>query len=282
MTAHFRVRSTDSPFDVHDRRAMVSLGSPSSQASCSYSCSFCYVQAGFPAYPRLSIPVIVKWLASQPSDCFDIIYVSGDTDSFAQGRTSQGLSLLEELRALGKDVLFTTKMVLSEADLRRLGRITESYHQGGLDLFGCVSVAQATRPDLEPPPIRPSLERIRQLHRFREMGIVSVLAARPFLPVIPLSDYEWILEQSRGGVDLVLGEGWWVDQDGVLEDRVLGSGVRLTEFELKRMPFDDNDNVWKVYEPAETKDFFENWCQSAGVPFFMRSRQGIDWFRARK
>jgi len=258
---------------------MISLGAFSKYRHCPYSCPFCYVQTDFLSYPNFKISEIIEWLNKQPIDSFDIIYVSGDTDSFAAPRTDQALLLLEKLLTLGKDVLFTTRMVMDKSKLNRLSAIVENYRKESLKIFGCVSIAQHTVPHLEPAPIASPLERITQLHRFKELGLMSILTVRPFLPVVPLSDYEWILKESLNNVHAVLGEVWYTDCEGVLESKVLGVGKKLEKFSLAKMPFDDNEKIWKVYHAENIQEFFRNWCLKAGLPFFMRSRPAIEWIR---
>lgn len=273
------VRPIETPFDIRDQRAMVSLGAPNAKRHCAYSCPFCYVQAGFRSYPSLSIPDIIKWLNKQQIDAFDIIYVSGDTDSFAAPRTDQALILLEELLTLRKDVLFTTRMVMDESSLNRLGTIVDHFKQRSLRLFGCMSIAQKTVPRLEPSPIASPAARIVQLHRFRDLGLMTILAVRPFLPIVPMSDYNWILRESLKCVHAVLGEVWYADSEGVLESKVLGAGRRLDIYRMANMPFDSNEAVWKVYDAENVQAFFRDWCARAGLPFFMRSRPAIEWIR---
>jgi len=61
---------------------MVSFGSVSKKRYCSYSYPFCYVDAGFLSYAMMTISETMEWLQSHKYE-FRIIYVSGDTDSFA-------------------------------------------------------------------------------------------------------------------------------------------------------------------------------------------------------
>ena len=69
---------------------MVSLGALNGQKNCPYSCAFCYMQDGFGKYPSVEISDIINFLAANKNK-FNIIYISGDTDSFAPPRTEQGL-----------------------------------------------------------------------------------------------------------------------------------------------------------------------------------------------
>lgn len=273
------IRPAGDPFDLRSGRAMVSLGALTNTQHCTYSCPFCYVQAGFLAYPRLSVDEIVSWVSDQPSGSYDIIYVSGDTDSFAPPRTDRGIELMERLAPLGKDILFTTRMVLPQTALDRLAGIQAACSELGTRLYGCVSITQRSVPHIEPRPISDPRLRVAQLYRFRELGLATILAMRPFLPVVPLSDYEWILEQASPAVHAVLGEEWYADVSGQLESRVLGGGVLHDDYTIEKMPFDSNEQDWKVFHGTEIRAFVTDWCSSAGVPFFMHSRDAIEWIR---
>src|SRR2546426_2924141 len=139
-------------FDVRSGRALVSLGPLSKRRYCSYSCPFCYVHAtSFNSYPSLSPAEIVQWLKGI-TEPFDIVYVSGDTDSFAPPRMDAGVELLEELCQLGVDLLFTTRALFTNGALHRLELIQRKLAAGRRLLFGCVSVAQLEHPRLEPSP----------------------------------------------------------------------------------------------------------------------------------
>jgi radical SAM superfamily enzyme YgiQ (UPF0313 family) len=71
-------------FDVRDGRAMVSLGPLSAKRYCTYNCGFCYVHADFTRYPTKTNDEVVSYLRTRRNE-FDIVYVSGDTDSLALG-----------------------------------------------------------------------------------------------------------------------------------------------------------------------------------------------------
>src|SRR5580704_3153037 len=97
------------PFEISDRRAMVSLGPLSARRYCTFRCPFCYVHADYDSFQALKVDQIVEWIRRQDQTSFDTVYVSGDTDSFAPPRLSAGLDLLDALVDVGKDVLFTTR-----------------------------------------------------------------------------------------------------------------------------------------------------------------------------
>ena len=270
-------RSMKMPFDLRNNRMMVSLGPLSAKKYCTYSCPFCYVNADFLSYATMTVDDIVKWVKDHESQ-FDIIYVSGDTDSFAPPRTNKGLELLERLTEFGVDILFTTRYVFNQEELDELVNIRTVLAKSGKFLIGCVSVAQLAHPHLEPKPIAAPEFRLEQLTAFKKRGIVSVLAMRPFLPVVPSNEYEQIVKKSRGGVDVILGEVWYADMAGELESGVFqGPTPSNVKFITHKMDFDINDVNWKVYEAEETEKAVSLFCQSLNIPFFMRSTPAIEW-----
>ncbi len=272
-------KTLDNPFDIRDGRAMVSLGPLSQKKYCSYSCPFCYVNAGFLSYATMTIAETVEWLKSHAGD-FNIIYVSGDTDSFAPPRTDQGIELLEAVGKFDVDLLFTTRALFEEKHLRRIKEIRDSLSKRGKLMFGCVSVAQLNHPALEPEPIASPLQRIAQLEKFKVLGLVSVLAMRPFLPVVPVEEYLKLVSLVAGKVDSVLGEVWYADQTGILEGAVFSkyksTGMDFVESE---MDFDDNESIWRVYESKEVEIAVSEKCAEMNIPFFMRSSAAVSWAR---
>src|ERR1017187_4736212 len=191
------------PFERGEGRVMVSLGPLHPRRYCTYRCPFCYVQAEYGSFERLSPDDIVNWIIRQDQDSFDTIYVSGDTDSFAPPRLREGVELLEKLAGIDKDLLFTTRAPFDFDALDRIARLNDQLRSRNHWLFGCVSIAQFTIPHLEPHPVPAPLMRRRQLSAFHERGLVAVLALRPFLPNVPLGDYATILDLSSGSVDMV-------------------------------------------------------------------------------
>ena len=271
------------PFYVGDNRVMVSLGPLSRKKHCTFSCPFCYVHAGFLAYEAMKLDEIVRWISTVTIP-YDIIYVSGDTDSFARPRTDDAVTLMESLQTFNTDLLFTTRALLDDHSLlTRLRDLSRRLRNNGKFLFGCVSIAQLHLPHLEPPPIPPPSERLAQLAQFKALGIVSVLAMRPFLPLVPSSEYLEIVELAGANVDLVLGEEWYSDLEGKL-DALVFRGQPIPEYphELRKMDFDANGAIWKVYKAPKVIEDVGRACSLHNVPFFMRSRPAIEYIRSRQ
>ena len=68
----------------------------------------------------MEIPEIVEYLKEHRNE-YNIVYISGDTDSFAPPRTSEGLTLLQSIAEnIDTDIQFTTRTTFSEEQLEKL------------------------------------------------------------------------------------------------------------------------------------------------------------------
>lgn len=258
-------------------RAMVSLG-PLGKRHCTYRCAFCYVQGSFPRYPAASIETVLHFLKDNAAH-FSIIYVSGDTDSFARPGADRGIALLSRLLELDKDVLFTTRAVFTDSERRRMEGLAAQYSGRQRLLIGCVSVSQLHHPNLEPTPI-PSVEaRIDQLSWLKASGIVSVLTIRPLIPMIPASEYVEIAEGASHAANVIIGGNWYVDDDGVIarETTKALNGIRMPEpdqfgplyFSTRPEP------AWFTYRHPQAESALLDFSQRTGVPFFMGSEAAV-------
>ena len=275
-------RDSSTPFFIGLNRAMISLGPLSKQKYCPFSCAFCYVNAGFESYSELSIEEIISYLHSN-REKFDIIYISGDTDSFAPPRKNEGLKLLDAIsREIDIDVLFTTRTTFSTNDLNKLEKIRERINGNGNYLFGCISISRLKSvPHIEPPPIPSPQARIKTLCDLKQIGIITFLAVRPFLPIISSSEYIEIIANGRLFSDVVLGEYLYADNNGIIEKRVFqGPTPENINFEKERkMDFSLTEKSWKVWCAANIKNDVQRYCESINMPFFMHSQLAVDFIR---
>lgn len=267
-----------SPFDLRDRRAMVSLGPLSKKKYCTYSCPFCYVEAGFAPYKNLGLSEIAEYLSKKRDD-YDIIYISGDTDTFAPPRALEGIELVRLCSSFDVDVLFTTRAPLSDENISELAIIARSMKEKSRILIGCVSIAQLNHPHLEPRPIPAPMQRISLLGKLRAAGLVSVLAMRPLLPIVPREDYFGILDAAAPYSDLAISEGWYSDTGGVLDRGVYQGNVEPYDHTIERMYFDENDADWKLFRPEELIEAITEHAAKIQLPLFFKSRGAIDYCR---
>ncbi len=274
-------------FYIDNRRAMVSLGPLSQYKTCPYSCAFCYVQDGFVSYAQKENSEIVDFLIRHRSE-YDIIYVSGDTDSFAKPRRALGLSLLKSIAEnVDADLLFTTRTTFTDTEFDTLRNIVRIQSSKGYELFACVSITRFsdTVSYLEPPPIPKPQERINTIKRLHDIGTVTVLALRPFIPVVDVNDYLKILQLSEGYVDIALGEAFYFQPGGKIQERVFPSGISEAiqkQLKKKKMDFNISDNEWLVWDDEYTERTLQAYCSSRNIIFSMRSAPAIAEYKQKK
>lgn len=268
------------PFFVGLNRVMVSLGPLPDGRHCPYKCAFCYVDNGFSRYKSLSPDEIVQFVRSC-TEHFETIYVSGDTDSFGPPRASIGIELIKKLSLLGVDLMFTTRSVLDNDQLDEVGEISETLRRSGRLLFACASIPRLHSGRYLESGNTPSPEkRIAFLKALKSRNVVTMLAIRPFLPIIPIQEYFEILSMCEECTDAVLGENWYVDTAGKIEQQVFrGPTPSNIEFVLRKMDFDTNTRWWKVWEGDHVRDAIKERCAQLGLPFFMRSQFAVDYIK---
>lgn len=169
------------------RRAMISLGPLSARKYCTYSCPFCYVKEDFQRYMPAAPEAIVRWLSERRGQ-FNVVYVSGDTDSFSPPRTDLGIELLQQLAVIDVDILFTTRFAFAPEHLPALTAVADSQNARGRLFVGCSSILAMNRQELEPRPIPSAAERLTSLVLLSESGATPVLALRPLLPDLTPED----------------------------------------------------------------------------------------------
>lgn len=269
------------PFFIGNRRAMVSLGPMTPATYCTYRCQFCYVNGPFPRYDSRPVDQIVSWLEARRPE-YDIVYVSGDTDSFAPPRTSVAFQLLEALLVLEADVLFTTRYVFSHDERARLTEIWSHYRARNLRLIPCVSVSQLAHPDLEPHPIPPPLARVEQLAWLTSLGLPALLTIRPFIPTVPASEYVEIAQHGLDSCVAVLGGDLYLDQDGALSEMISHATRPLSGVleESRALDFTHSDDAWRIVKHPAAVGAVSRFCAENGLPFFMRSGPAVDYLRS--
>jgi DNA repair photolyase len=224
---------------------------------------------------------LLAWLKGRLEE-FDTVYVSGDTDSFAPPRTYQGLALLEALLVLKKDVLFTTRAVLSADARNRMSSIASEYQQAGLRLIACISISQLSHPELEPPPIPSPGKRIEQMSYLKKLGLVTALTIRPFIPGIDPSEYASIASLGARAADVIIGGDLYSDFKGIVRDRIESAGLSMAgeADSIGPLYFSTNESHWFTHKHPAAEGAVAAAAAHAGVPFFMGSEPAIDFIRS--
>ena len=186
----------DLPFYIGNNRAMISLGPLTDKKYCPYNCAFCYVKSGFTKYAKMEMENIIAFL-KENKEKYDIVYISGDTDSFAPPRTSKAIELIKMIaQYIDVDITFTTRTIFDEEDIKRLKGISDYMKEKKHILIPSISISSLYSHDfVEPKPIPTPEERIELLKRLKENGLSTILATRPFLPTIDAEEYIQIIKK---------------------------------------------------------------------------------------
>jgi hypothetical protein len=276
------------PYFLGLDRAMISLGPLVNETFCTYRCQFCYVNGPYPRYAKRSVDEIAHWLATH-RDQYKVVYISGDTDSFARPRTAQAIDLLFRIAALDVDVLFTTRYVFTETERIELELLLETYRTRGRLLVPCISVSQLHQPALEPPPVPTPESRLDQVRWFYEQGAQVLLTIRPFIPYVPAREYAEIAYRGGPYSSAILGGDWYVDLDGGIDLRVrraLGipdwKKLDPSVEKAKQGPLDSTNDgqEWLTYRHPEAEKLVGSAARSVGRNFFMRSSPAIEFLRS--
>lgn len=265
-------------------RAMVSLGPLRDVKHCPYSCAFCYVQDDFQSYASLPEDQIIDFLKTNRNH-YNIIYISGDTDSFAPPRTQQGLHLLLRIsQDFDCDLLFTTRTTFNTDQIEIVKKVVRNQKKKNKRLYACISITRYSEglAYLEPKPIPTPNDRIDTLRSLHEVGAITVLAMRPFIPVVPIADYLTILEKSKDFVDIALGEHFYFIRGGKICQRVFPDGIP-DEMEKNitrgnKMSFDVNNSDWDIWYSAQYEQALRKKCEEYGIVFSMHSDEAIGAF----
>lgn len=275
-------RNHNTPFYIDGNRAMVSLGPLANNVYCCYQCAFCYVQDGFMSYANLDVSEIVDFLVKN-REKYNIIYISGDTDSFAPPRTKKGIELLNDIvKAVRCDITFTTRSVFLEDEYKQLSDIINEHKKSGYKFIAGSSITRYSEDTayLEPKPIPSPDDRIQHIKKMKKAGAITMLGLRPFLPVVNVQDYITILDKVYPDLDIALGECFYFIRNGNIQHRVFPKGisddVEKNIIRNQRMEFDDNESLWDIWNSEQYENYVAEHCKKLGIIFAMHSREALE------
>lgn len=275
-------RNKNEPFFIDNYRAMVSLGPLADNAYCRYRCAFCYVQDEFMSYAKLDIPDIMDFLVKNRAK-YNIIYISGDTDSFASPRTQVGINLIQNIvRAVNCDITFTTRSIFSEHEYEKISEIIKEHKKSGHKFIAGTSITRYSEDTayLEPLPIPSPDERIQHIKRMKKAGAITLLGLRPFLPVVNKEDYITILDKVYPDLDIALGESFYFIRNGNIQNRVFPNGIsddiEKNIIHNQYMEFDNNQALWDIWNSEEYENYVAEHCKKLGIIFAMHSKDALE------
>jgi DNA repair photolyase len=202
--------------------------------------------------------------------------LSCDTEFFQNPRAA--LSTLDELVPLGKDITFSTKMILGSKILSRLSKIQEKLMNQGRILSVSVSIPMIDKSgEVEigvPTPVR----RMAFLKTLKESGLFPYVGIRPILPPSLVTNEEigrivdGTVENAFG---YIIGPYWFKeDKFRLLDNR------SLPIFQRKVQWLDD-DSSWYIYEDKERERQIAEIISQRGGVLYERSSEAVVAIRNR-
>jgi len=272
---------------IYKNRATVSLGRLNEQRYCPFTCAFCSAQdEDTEQYLPNEISDIINFLESN-KDKFDIVYVSGNTDSFAPPRTDRGIELLDQIaKKIDTDILFTTRTTFSPEQLQKLKDIVTLQKAKNKELFSAISITRYSEKNeyLEPYPNPTPDERIKTLIALKKLGSTTVLALRPFLPMVSLEEYMTILDKCGKHTDIVLGCNFhFKDTKSQSLQRVFkGNPTDEENIKLSQVDYFNKKGIWNNIICADYESKIREKCEQLGPVFSMSSIDAITEYKEQK
>jgi len=258
-------------------KVTVSLG-----GVCTLGCRHCYTMTSSfrHARPR-SVAEVVKELGELETP-FNTICVSGDTDCFLD--EDQGVDLVERVaEEFGHaDVLFTTRLVPSDACTARLvelGRVMRQQRRLLIPGISFVSLQFPNRVERARSIARPE-HRLAFMETLHDEGLHCLAALRPTFPfsLVPQDQVDELLDQLVGRAGAVLGEVFILDPAGQLAKR-LALPEEAGDDRLSNLSFLDQPQRWRKRSYPDEVEYTRHACRQRGLSFFLRSGTALDHLR---
>lgn len=255
---------------VNTPRIILSAVGPDGKGVCKFKCQYCF--AAESSYtPNLSIfsPDTIRVLKERVND-YEVLMLSCDTELFQKPLAA--LSLLDELVLLGKDITFSTKMILGSRILSQLSRIQERLMNQGKILSVSVSIPMIDKSgEIEigvPAPAR----RMAFLKTLKESGLFPYVGIRPILPPSLVTKQE-IARIVDGTVEnafgYIIGPYWFK------EDKFRLLDCKNLPIFQRKVQWMEDDSLWYVYEDKERERQIAEIISQKGGILYERSSEAL-------
>ena len=228
-------------FKVEKNRVLVPVGEP-----CPFGCKYCYTRGGEVGLSKLDADnILYQFEQFALNASFETIQFGYDGDPFA--RPVRGVTMLQRLAMLGKNLNFSTKASLDTYTLNSLAAIQHRMEKDRTMLSALVSVSCWNSASAIEPHTPSPRERMGTVANLKRIGVPTFIAVRPILPHISDLEYETIaIEGVRAGCDgFVLGPLY-------ADDR--GQFVRfIPPAMLTTIPHQKNVVSWSAHQPTWTR-----------------------------
>jgi len=233
----------DIQFKVEQGRVLVPVGE-----ACPFACKYCYTRGGEIGPSRATADEILRRLQTfADENAFETIQFGYDGDPFA--RPDRGITMLQRMAGMGKDINFSTKALMGERILRELVDVKRDMELTGNALsalvsFSCWDSARQVEPHTPTPE-----ERMLTVKKLRDIGITTFIAVRPILPHVHDGEYERLVEEGMLAEcdGFVLGP-LYADDRGRFVTFIPAHVLKETPRRNVVIPWSAHAPVWTRYE----------------------------------
>ena len=173
-----------------------------------------------------------------------------------------------------KNINFSTKAALTDADFRELGAIHDEMQAMGTILSALISLScWESAAEVEPHTPTPQ-ERIETLRGLKRLGMPVFIAIRPILPTIANAEYERIVDEGlRAGCDGFIPGPLYADTRGIsvrfLQPAALPPGKKGI------VPWSAHTPTWTRYEDVERLNWLLQTIEQKGGKAFCSSADAM-------
>jgi len=255
---------------VDTPRTILSAIGPGGKGACKFKCQYCFA-AETSYIPNLSIlsENTIQVLREREND-YDILMISCDTELFQNPHTA--LNTLNKLVPLGKDITFSTKMILGPAILNLLSEIQEQLVSQGKILSISVSIPMIDKSQKIEIGVPSPTRRMDFLRTLKESGFYPYVGIRPILPPTLVTNEEIgrIVERTvENSFGYIIGPYWFkVDKFHLLGDKSLPIFRRKVQWM-------EDDSLWYVYEDKSREQEIAEVISQKGGILYKRSSEAV-------
>lgn len=255
---------------VDTPRTVLSAVGPNNEGVCKFKCAYCF--AAEPSYVPNSSTLstdIIQVLKERIND-YDVLMLSCDTELFQNPHMA--LKTLEDLVPLGKDITFSTKMILGSSVLNRLSEIQAQLERLNKILSISVSIPMIDKSEEIEVGVPSPVRRMAFLKTLKDFGFYPYVGIRPILPPSLVSDEEIgrIVEGSiENSYGYIIGPYWFKED----KFQLLGN-EKLPIFQRKVQWMED-DSLWYIYEDKEREQQIAQIILRKGGTFYERSSEAL-------
>ena len=196
----------------------------------------------------------------------------------------QALHILERLSVMGKDISVITKLSLNDKFIANLARIDESLKSNGNFLTFSVSLACTDSKEKWEPHVPTVVSRVETLRKVSETGIDTMVAIRPLIPDVPISELYQIVDMTKDYAFGYYSGPLYLKQlsvDTITAEELQALGCIASE-EVEDVKWMPAGNRFLKIETPESMAYLKSKVEQSGRILFEGAADGMDFLKEHK